>query len=121
MFNRNPMPGSILADVLLDGRADWTSVRTFVSTARRHAGPITYLPELTIGVLAEALLGGFVVPGYVDDLFVPWDGNPANWLARIVFEMSQVDIEKIYTGDIAWFRNTSIGDAGASNPAPDVL
>lgn len=108
MVNRTPRE-----DVLVGGLDDWADAG-WVYGSTRLAG-ITDSEQrrvLAIGLIAELLVEGLMVPGDVDDGgHHPWPHSTGDAIERIAREWLTEWPDKIPTpGAIVWLANTSGGD-----------
>jgi hypothetical protein len=108
MDNRTPKE-----DVLVGGLDDW-AYAGWVYGSTRLAG-ITD-PEqrrvLAIGLIAELLVEGLMIPGDVDDQgHHPWPHSPGDAIERITHEwLTEWTDEIPAPGAIVWLANTETGN-----------
>lgn len=65
--------------------------------------------RLTVRVLESMLGDGLIVPGEVREAFVPWDGSPSDWLARIERGWRSFGA-RLSVSDVCWFEITEKGE-----------
>lgn len=100
-------------DVLVGGLDDW-AYAGWVYGSTRHSGLVD--PEsrraLSIGLIAELVMEGLMVPGDVDDGgFHPWDLAPGASVERITrLWLNDWHDEIPPPGAIVWLENTDAGD-----------
>ncbi len=111
MNNRNSKE-----DLLIGGLDDWAYARWVMNSAAL-SGVRDYglLRSLCLGLIAEVIVQGLMVPGDVDaDGHHPWQTSPGRALERItrewVDDWSETPPE---IGAIVWLANTPAGDAVA--------
>ena len=108
-MNRTPKE-----DVLVGGLDDWACAG-WVYGSTRLSGIVD--PEsrrtLSIGLIAELLVEGLMVPGDVDDHgFRPWDlavGASVERIAKLWLNEWSDEIPP--PGAVVWLENTEVGDA----------
>ncbi len=70
------------------------------------------LRALALGLIAEALVSGLMVPGEVgDDGFRPWDSSVEGGLARVVERWLEWGTGPANPGAICWLDVTPLGEA----------
>jgi hypothetical protein len=101
----------LIEDVLARGMDDWLHLAEFVSIAKRTRvnGPEA-LRALALGLIAEVVCEGLMVPGDADEAgFHPWTLTPGDAIQRIVQGWSE---DNLYPtpGSVAWFKLTPDGE-----------
>jgi hypothetical protein len=91
---------------------DWIHVADFVDIARRTAiNSIESVRLLALGLMTEVLCGGLMVAGDADELgFHAWEVSPAQAICQVM-ELWDPDELSPTPGAVAWFSNTSRGEA----------
>lgn len=100
-------------DLLVGGMDDW-AYAGWIYGSSRLAG-LTQADQrrtLTIGLIAEVLVEGLMVPGDVDrDGHHPWPHSPGEAVERITREWLTEWADEIPTpGAIVWLANTEAGN-----------
>lgn len=101
-------------DVLVGGLDDWADAG-WVYSSTRLAGVVDAESRriLTIGLIAELIVEGLMIPGDVDEQgHHPWMLSRGEAIERIAREWLSEWREEIPTpGAIVWLDNTETGDA----------
>ncbi|MDI6024602.1 hypothetical protein QBL02_13755 [Leucobacter sp. UT-8R-CII-1-4] len=98
--------------ILIEGLDDWTDV-SWATNYVRTPVPQSFWRPATIGLIAEMLVEGLIIPG---DLrggeHCPWGCSTGDAIARITSEWinTQWPHEVPYPGAIVWFANTEAGN-----------
>lgn len=103
---------TLLEQLLARGVDDWVSAAELLDVAA-SAGSAESGDHLTValGLVTQAILGGFVDPGDVSEAgFDPWPLERAESVERIVSEWSRRADGAIAPGEIVWLRNTPRGE-----------
>lgn len=98
-------------DVAARGLEDWIHVAQIVAVARRTGlNDPEALRAITIGLIADAVCRGLLVPGDIDAKgFHPWATGPGESVSRIVLNWELGDLSPT-PGSVAWFDLTTAGE-----------
>lgn len=102
-----------LEDLLVGGLDDWIYASwVCVSAALTGVTERSALRELSLGMIAEALAGGLMVPGDISDgRHLPWDCTDGEAMMRITREwVNDWGDQDPTPGAIVWLANTTAGD-----------
>jgi hypothetical protein len=105
------VPRRLLEDLLARGVDDWVYDAELLDIAATRG---VENPEdrrtVAIGLVAEALVGGFMKAGTVsDDGFTPWPGQAADAVEKIASDWLSRDDPLVMPGEIVWLSNTARG------------
>ena len=108
-----PAPRTPKEDLLVGGLTDWADASWAAQSARLsgvQGGPA--LRDLTLGLVAEVLREGLMVPGYLFATYhLPWPCDAEEAAARIAQEWIDEWGDDVPTpGAIVWLNNTEAGD-----------
>lgn len=110
------MKRTLVEDALVAGLDDWSDAGWIYSLALERAlEDNTTARALSIGLIAELIVGGFALPGAITDgHHSPWPISDGDSIARITSEWLKSWSDYPPTpGAIVWFNNTPRGDAVA--------
>lgn len=108
--------GRIARDLILRAADDWLQGIDFADLARHsNLSDVWDARDLCIGVCARLIFDDILVPGDIEDGFVPWQGEKPDLIARLIEGWLSQDIREVNLGDIAWFALTSRGEAIAQD------
>lgn len=104
---------TLLEDLIARGVDDWVYDAELLDIATRHG--VEDPPDrrtLAIGLVAEALVGGFMEAGTVsDDGFAPWACAAAIAVEKVAREWLARSDPLVMPGEIVWLNNTARGTA----------
>jgi hypothetical protein len=102
---------TLVEDLVARAVDDWLDPGIVVQIARRGTRDSDEAAfALALGLVAEALFGGLVVPGDVrEGTFHPWELAPEQAYERIVREWLPLGVRDVRPGDVAWLGNTDAG------------
>ncbi|WP_295775625.1 hypothetical protein [uncultured Microbacterium sp.] len=100
-----------LEDVVVGGLDDWI-YETWVSNSVWNLTPPQNRRTVTLGLIAELLVSGLMIPGTVDRQgHHPWTCSIGDSIERIVREWITDWGQEVPTpGAIVWLDNTEMGD-----------
>lgn len=103
----------LLQELLREGIEDWISESDIAGRIFFEVvGSPSDRRAVALGLIAEALLGDFMIAGSLGDQgFVPWPEDPGSSLLRIAKRWLELDPLEVYPGKICWLCNTAKGDA----------
>lgn len=103
---------TLLEDLLASGVDDWVYAAEVYGIAARSGLTGENLRMLAVGLIAEALAEGLVVPGEYDgDGHRPWDCTTGEAIVRIAQEWRPWGGEPPTPGAIVWLDLTAAGRA----------
>jgi hypothetical protein len=102
---------TLAEDVLANGVDDWVYAGWVLQIARRSGlTDPAQLRALALGVTAELIVTGMVVPGDVDDgTHVPWSCSNGESIARITEAWVTWGLEPPSPGAVVWLDVTPAG------------
>ena len=102
---------TLIEDLLANGVDDWVYASWVQGVAMRPGltdGDL--IRQLSLGLIAEVLVGGLMVAGdVVDGSHHAWDMTPADSLRRVAEEWIALGQDQLYPGQIVWLCNTAEG------------
>lgn len=103
---------SLLEDLVANGVDDWVYEAWLCGNiARRRASDPEERRAIALGLIAEVLFSGLMVPGSVaEDGFMPWHSSLAESFERIATAWLNVPDPDVRPGEIVWLSNTESGE-----------
>jgi hypothetical protein len=102
---------SLIEDALANGVDDWVYAAWIAGIAGRVVSDPDVVRHVSLGLIAELLLNGWMVAGDVTDVgHVPWEISTAAAIERITREWMTIGDAQLYPGQIVWLANTERGN-----------
>lgn len=103
---------SLIEDLVANGVDDWVyEALVCGNIARRRASDPQERRAIALGLIAEALFSGLMVPGSVNrDGFVPWHCSLAESFERIATAWLNAPDPDVRPGEVVWLSNTESGN-----------
>lgn len=102
---------TLIEDVLANGVDDWVYAGWVAGISARVTSDPAVIRHISIGLIAELLLRGWMVAGDVlDDAHAPWQISIDAAIERIAREWVDVGDAQLHPGQIVWLANTAAGD-----------
>lgn len=102
---------SLTEDLLSRMAEDWVSAAEVIDLVRRSGAtdPET-LRDLSMGLIARAVVQGLVMPGDIGTTsFVPWECTPAEAIHRVIVDWVARPDPFVMPGEIVWLAATQEG------------
>jgi hypothetical protein len=102
---------SLVEDVVARGVDDWVSAaEVFDVASRSGVSEQPTLRALSVGLIAEVLVRGWMVPGELADSgFARWECSTAEAVARIAQDWFSREEPLVMPGEIVWLDPTEQG------------
>lgn len=103
--------GQVAKMLIVRAEDDWIDGGDFVDLARNsNVQNDNDRRDLCIGLCVRLIAGGILVPGDIDDGFVPWDVGTAEAILRVTEAWLGRTLDEAGLGSLAWFNLTPKGE-----------
>lgn len=107
---------TLIEDMVASGQDDWVDAAEVYSIALRSGlTDPRLLRTLSVGLIAEALTRGLMVPGDVHDRHQPWELSTADAIGRVAEDWFARSNPHLYFSEVVYLENTpqgaELGDA----------